>query len=406
MHGSEWHRARLAPIDVVLVASLLMAVGLAGCGSPAPAGPPSASSVSPAVATRKAGPSLASSASGSSGSSSLLPTASPGLPSTAVTAFYYAWYGTLANDGAWRHWNQNGHQPPGDIASQYYPQSGPYSSRDPAILATQMADLRAARIGVIAVSWWGRGGWDDQTLPALFTAAAAAGVQISFHLEPYTGQSAASIVADIRYLLGRFGTSPALYRVARPTSADASTAPRPVFYVFAPSRLAATDLKTAFGSLRGTADDSIIMIHSPKAISAVHDGGDGVYTYDPVGSPDAFAALVADCRTADIICSPSVSPGFDNRQAVSTGQQVVDRQNGTRYDATWQAAVAARPEWISVVSFNEWHEGTEIEPAVDYSSGSRTYQGFEGAYGTTGSDAPGAYLRRTAYWVGLFTPAS
>jgi hypothetical protein len=254
-----------------------------------------------------------------------------------------------------------------------------------------MADLRAARIGVIAVSWWGRGGWDDQTLPALFTAAAAAGVQISFHLEPYTGQSAASIVADIRYLLGRFGTSPALYRVARPTSADASTAPH---------------LKTAFGSLRGTADDSIIMIHSPKAISAVHDGGDGVYTYDPVGSPDAFAALVADCRTADIICSPSVSPGFDNRQAVSTGQQVVDRQNGTRYDATWQAAVAARPEWISVVSFNEWHEGTEIEPAVDYSSGSRTYQGFEGAYGTTGSDAPGAYLRRTAYWVGLFTPAS
>ena len=331
---------------------MLIAFGLAGCGSPGPTPSSAASSVA-SPAARNSASSSPSGQANTFAPTSVKPQPSPQTASTAVTAFYYAWYGTISNDGAWRHWNQNGHQPPGDIASQYYPQSGPYSSRDPAILAAQMADLRAARIGVIAVSWWGQGGWDDQTLPALFTAAAAAGIKISFHLEPYTGQTAASIAADIRYLLGRFGTSPALYRVARPTAADSSTAQRPVFYVFAPSRLPSADLKAAFGGLRGTADDSIVMIHSPKASSATHDGGDGVYTYDPVGSPDAFAALVADCRAANIICSPSVSPGFDNREAVSSGQQVVDRQNGARYDATWQAAVAAKPEWVSIVSFNE-----------------------------------------------------
>ena len=344
-------------------------------------------------------------------SSGASPTSNPNSSGTAalpasqrVTAFFYLWYGTLEHDGAWRHWNQNTHQPPGDIASQFYPERGPYSSRDPAVLEAQMADVLSARIGVIAVSWWGQGGWDDQSLAALFAAAEYAGVQIAFHLEPYSGQTAASVAADIRYLVGRFGSSPALYRVARPTSASSSTALRPVFYLFAPSRLPAADLKVALGGLRGTADDSIVMIHSPNAASAVRDGGDGVYTYDPLASPDSYAALVAGCQADNLICSPSVNPGFDNRQAVTTAQQVIDRQNGARYDSTWQAAIATKPEWISVVSFDEWHEGTQIEPARDFTAGSRTYTGYEGAWGTTGTDAPVAYLRRTAYWVGQYAP--
>jgi glycoprotein endo-alpha-1,2-mannosidase len=327
-----------------------------------------------------------------------LPPASP-----QVTAFYYLWYGTPAHDGAWRHWNQNSHLPPDDIASQFYPERGPYSSRDPSVLSAQMADLRSARIGVIAVSWWGQGSWDDQSLDALFAAATAASIKIAFHLEPYSGQTAASVAADIRYLLGRFGSSPALYRVSRPSSASASAAPRAVFYLFAPTRMPAADLKTALGGLRGTADDSIIMIHSPKAATAVRVGGDGVYTYDPIGSPDAFAAMVANCRADNLICSPSVSPGFDNRQAVTTVQQVIDRQNGARYDAMWQAAIRTAPEWISIVSFDEWHEGTQIEPARDYSAVARTYAGYEGAFGVSAADAPDAYLARTAYWVARFS---
>jgi hypothetical protein len=320
-----------------------------------------------------------------------------------VTAFYYLWYGTLANDGAWRHWNQLRHQPPGDIASSYYPLRGLYSSRDPAVLADQMAELRSTGIGAIAVSWWGQGSWEDHSLDALFAAAAAAGIRIAFHLEPYTGQTAASVASDIRYLIGRFGSSPALLRISRSTAASGTTAARPVFYLFAASRLPTADLKASLDSLRGTPDDSIVMIHSPKASSAVKDGGDGVYTYDALASPADFATLVSDCRAANVICSPSVSPGFDNHEAVATGQLFVDRQNGARYDSMWQAAISAGSEWISVTTFNEWHEGTQIEPAQDFASGARTYKGYEGAYGATAADAPDAYLTRTAHWVRVFT---
>ncbi len=359
---------------------------LSGCGQsvtfPTPSGGPSA---------QLSGPSAGS---------------SPGPASDRVTAFYYFWYGTPQQDGQWRHRNQNGHKPPDDIASIYYPERGPYSSRDPAILAEQMAELSKARIAVIAVSWWGQGGWEDQALSDLFAAASTAGIKIAFHIEPYTGRTAQSVVADIRYLLTAWGSSPALYRVSRPTSASASSAARPVFYIFAASQLVSSDLRAGLAGLRGTADDSIVLVHSPSPATATRDGADGIYTYNPLASPDTFAALVSGCKAANLLCSPDVSPGFDNSQAVASGARLMPRQNGARYDAMWQAAIAAGAEWIGVVSFDEWHEGTQIEPAKDFSSGARTYAGYDGAYGTSKANAPEAYLDRTAYWVGQLGKAA
>ncbi|MCB0061588.1 MAG: SH3 domain-containing protein, partial [Caldilineaceae bacterium] len=47
----------------------------------------------------------------------------------------------------------------------------------------------------------------------------------------------------------------------------------------------------------------------------------------------------------------------------------------------WQAAIASNPNWIVITSFNEWPEGTYIEPSA--------------AYGNT-------YLNLTAAWSGAF----
>lgn len=399
--------------------AFFLAFLVASCGSPQPSprvtgGPP--------VSTSRFPP----------GSPSASPTASespsfgPFPPAdTNVTAFFYLWYGTPDHDGAWRHWNQDSHTPPDNIAASFYPVGGPYSSRDPQVLARQMAELRQARIGVISVSWWGQGSWEDQTLDELFAAADAAGVKVAFHLEPYNGQTATSMAADIRYLLGRFGSAPALYRAARPNSGDPSTQPRPVFYVFGSSKFAATDLQAAIAGLRGTADDAIVMVHSPKAASATRVGADGVYTYSALASPDTFDQLVTDCRAANLICAPSVAPGFDNSNAVSSGALFQDRQDGARYDAMWQAAIATSPEWVGVTSFNEWHESSQIEPAVAHSSGGRTYPGYDaaaarwlgaagsaasagsepsyGAPASAGSEPSNAYLDRTAYWISRLT---
>ncbi len=377
------------------IAGPLLAFALAwlltGCGSSGPTSTPTPAPSSPVAVS----PGVVPFESASPGTS-VLP---PQLASMNVTAFFYPWYGTPSVDGKWIHWNQLAHVPPGDVASSFYPARGPYSSRDPAVMAEQMKQLREARVGVISVSWWGQGSIEDAALPSLFVYAEAAGIKVTFHMEPYQGQTAASIGADIHYLLARYGSSPALFRASIATSGDSSTSARPVFYLFGSSKLPFADLRSAISSLRGTAEDSIVLVHSPKAISATRVGADGVYTYDAIASPEALAGLVADCKAANLICSPSVAPGFDNREAVSTGIQVVDRQNGARYDSMWQAVLDAGARWVSVTTFNEWHEGTEIEPATAFTSGARTYEGFTGAYGTTASNSSTAYLVRTAYWV-------
>jgi hypothetical protein len=61
----------------------------------------------------------------------------------------------------------------------------------------------------------------------------------------------------------------------------------------------------------------------------------------------------------------------------------------------WQSALRASPQLVTITSYNEWHEGTQIEPA----RATGGYLTYDGAWGRKGTDAQRAYLDRTAYWV-------
>src|SRR6185312_10490938 len=132
------------------------------------------------------------------------------VPATAVaggrvSAFYYPWYGNAATDGSYQHWSQDGHAPPNDIASSYYPATGLYSSSDKLVIDAQMSEIRGAGTDEIAVSWWGAGSREELRMPAIVSAATKRGVLVAAHIEPYRGRTVESIAADIAYLTGRFG---------------------------------------------------------------------------------------------------------------------------------------------------------------------------------------------------------
>jgi glycoprotein endo-alpha-1,2-mannosidase len=59
----------------------------------------------------------------------------------------------------------------------------------------------------------------------------------------------------------------------------------------------------------------------------------------------------------------TVSPGFDDRNLRGADRPVVSRDGG-RYDATWDAAIAGDPDMILITSWNEWYEGSEVEPGT------------------------------------------
>lgn len=302
-----------------------------------------------------------------------------------VHLFYYPWYGPD------RHWSQGGHTPPDDIGADFYPALGAYDSADPAVLDTHMAWVRRSGAGVIVTSWWGQGSYEDSRVPGILAAAARHGVKVAWHLEPYSGRTAESTVADIDYLIARYGASPAFYR-------DPAHGNRSAFYVFESLRIA------DWSALERVRHKAIVLAQTTDTGKVAHFGG--MYTYDGIAGATAPGWKHASdyCAANGLVWAPSVAPGYvDDRAVPGNTTPTVDRANGAMYDQQWRNALdpatGGVPTWVSVTSFNEWHEGSIIEPARAIPG----YLSFEGAYGRTGVAAETAYLDRTRHWVNQFT---
>jgi hypothetical protein len=78
----------------------------------------------------------------------------------------------------------------------------------------------------------------------------------------------------------------------------------------------------------------------------------------------AVAALHA--HAAKKLYAATVSPGYDDRRLRGGAHPVIRRHHGRRYAQTWRAALAGQPDWVLISSWNEWFEGTAIEPSKKY----------------------------------------
>src|ERR1700739_2398181 len=106
-----------------------------------------------------------------------------------------------------------------------------------------------------------------------------------------------------------------------------------------------------------------------------------VYTYDIVTSPGSlFSRLCSEAHARHLLCAPSVGPGYDARRG-SGDPHLKPRRNGATYDAMWRAAISSGADAVTITSFNEWHEGTQIEPAVACRRANYRYLSYNGAWG-------------------------
>jgi len=327
----------------------------------------------------------------------MAPRSQPGPIGTAI--FYYPWYDNPTDGEEWRHWDDpNPDAEPGVfqpdaglIAADFFPARGLYSSRVRSVADQHMADIAAAGVRTVVISWWGRESFEDDVLPIVVAAARAAGLEPAIHLEPYRGRTPERVAQDVGYLTAAHGIGNV--------------------WIYASDGPAAEAWRTATDSFA----DVVFWGHSGPGNAATtfpayaaRAGFDGVYTYDALRySPESFERVCAQSRARNLLCSPSVNPGYDDTTIRPQSGQQRSREGGGRYDGYWRGAMSAGPDVVSITSYNEWHEGTQIEAATPKCvAGARCYEHYEGAYGRSGAAAAGAYLERTRAWTDALAAAA
>ena len=296
---------------------------------------------------------------------------SDSLPATAgrIAIFYYPWYSTPGRDGRWEHWyvERDGSAL---LSTPYFPTRGLYSSSNTKVLAGHMREIAGSGVDTVVVSWWGFGSPEHDRLVDVASAAARFGLSVAIHLEPYRARTPVRAAEDIARLQQEGGYTD--------------------FYLYDADRDPAADWAEALGPLEGVR----VFGHTTLVGRAKASGFDGLYTYDVVTWSGAlFRRLCTQAHAAGLLCAPSVGPGFDAR--LTTGHEVVrERKGGVTYDRMWKTALRASPDLVTITSYNEWQEGTQIEPAQPQVG----RPSYEGAWGRRGVAAQRAYLSATAGW--------
>jgi hypothetical protein len=323
-----------------------------------------------------------------------------------VAAFYYPWYRNPDVDHYWDHWGETRFDPPLDISSDYYPQLGTYSNLDPAVVAQHFAWLREAGVGLIISSWWGRLSIEEEAVPLLLEMGERYGIKIAFHLEPYVGRTAITLVSDIKYLYGSYGDHPAFFRTTASSRWSPDDRPKGLFFLWA-SRF--PDLETpaveasywreAMDTSHALPDGGLVL--ADETVGEWVDDGhfDGLYSYAALQLDEGDAYSWARALPPDAWYVPGVNPGFSAVRIGYEASTYVPRRGGAAYDERWQAAldVGVEPALMAITTFNEWHEGTQIEPAAVGATNGRGY-----TYEDYGPQPPEGYLTLTRQWVDRF----
>lgn len=82
-----------------------------------------------------------------------------------------------------------------------------------------------------------------------------------------------------------------------------------------------------------------------------------------------YEATDRAARARGLRMIPNVMPGYNDTRLRGAGRTTIDRVGGAFYRDYWRLAsehVRHDQPFLLITTFNEWHEGTEIEPSAEY----------------------------------------
>lgn len=285
-----------------------------------------------------------------------------------VYAHYMPWFVAPKTTGAWNHWTMSANALKDDrsnFASHYHPQTGAYASDDEVILDYQCLLMKYSGIDGVMVDWYGsmKGVNDyeanDNNTKALLKAIEKAKLKFAIVYEDATlsnvdaADRATQARQDMLYLQNNYFTSDSYTRIDG----------RPLFLCFGPQQLqtprewtlafAGQSKKPVFVALNGFAG---------YANDAQNQNCVGEYLWvNP--NPD-----YKDANNFDMYIGGAM-PGFWDvykEFGQGNGYTTFDHENGALFDRQLKAAKDAGLDWLQISTWNDYGEGTIIEPTEEF----------------------------------------
>ncbi|MEM9017058.1 MAG: glycoside hydrolase family 99-like domain-containing protein [Verrucomicrobiota bacterium] len=298
-----------------------------------------------------------------------------------VGAYYYPWY---HSDG--RHWEQ-GYE---GVGEGKRPAAGEYSSRSPEIVRQHLDWSRALGIDHWICSWWGPGSWEDETirdylLPAAekaesdwkFCLLYEAGGLLGLHPEKgisFDSRSAQRRFAEHFAYLARnyfshdrhlkIGGKPVVYLyLSRCFSGDYAEALR-----------LAREVVSRYGFELYLVGDEVYWGEPDEARIATLDAITSYNMHGPMEfadsddwslflqkSEEVYERYRKLAERLGIGFVPGIMPGFDSRDS-GGGHYPIPRTVFSGFRELAKRQLDPKLKTIAITSFNEWHEGTQLEP--------------------------------------------
>lgn len=264
-------------------------------------------------------------------------TTTQAAPTPIRAAFYYPWFPET--------WGN----PP---FSHYQPTAGYYDSSNASVIRTHVQQMKRAGIQAGIASWWGQGTQTDSRIPKLLSVT-----KNGFHWtlyyeqEGYSNPSSSAISADLSYIASRYTAEGSYLRVDG----------KPVLFVYADG---ADGCSMVDRWMSANAGRFYLVLKVFPGYTGCSAQPNSWHQYAPAVRSDS-----------QLPYSYSVSPGFwlANESSPRLSRSTTD------FNAAVAAMAASGAQWQLVTTFNEWGEGSAVEPSTIWGN---TYLDILAANGT------------------------
>lgn len=280
-----------------------------------------------------------------------------------VLAYYYIWFTKTS-------FESGGDLP--EAMKDIHPTIGSYDSHDPKVVEEHVKMARRAKIDAFAVSWWfddSENGMNDK-LELVFEKSKLHGLKVSIDLEAEP-MNRKEIYKCLKYYLTKYKDNPESLKVEG----------KPVVVIWGTWKHSPEDWGKIFNKLEeeklfafyivsGQLDEAYLGPFRGLEQYALVDNNDE-------GLPEFYQRQKKKIERYNKTYPENpaqwhatIMPGFDERgipgREEEGGAGWKERKDGEYYKMTFEAALASKPDWIHITSFNELAEHTHIEPTKEF----------------------------------------